>query len=280
MSLTNSANAQPSRPTSGPSTSSCLCSTESLRAAVVVLPAPLLASLVAVGMVLAPSRVAVGALSPASKVAVGALLPLGVPLALPAPTANLPDCWRLLPRVTRANHPGRCHQQQNSPAQAPSQAPSSSDLHPALACSAMTTWDELSPYPTSHGQVGHGVPPRTGGCPAGTTPTCSPLPAASSPANGAYARPPAHHPHPTGRSRPRRTSTRRGPSSCPRGISAWAGRTQQQQTRPGEHPRTLPVGERRPPFLLRVLALVPGTLGRRASRRWPKPLWHISATSL
>ena len=275
MSLTCSANAQPSRPTSGGPTSSYLCRIESLRASVVVLPA-----LVAVGLMAAPARVAVGALFPPPEALVGDLFPLEIPLPAPAPPANLPDHWRLPPRLTRANHQSRCYQRRSSLAQVPNLALPTWQPAPASACYATTMWGEPSPYPTSHVLVRHGVPPRTGACPAGTTPTCSPLPAASSPANGAYARPPAHHPHPTGRSRPRRTSTRRGPSSCPRGISAWAGRTQQQQTRPGEHPRTLPVGERRPPFLLRVLALVPGTLGRRASRRWPKPLWHIRATSL
>ena len=61
---------------------------------------------------------------------------------------------------------------------------------PASACYATTMWGEPSPYPTSHGLVGPGVPPRTGACPAGTTPTCSLPPAASSPTNGPNARSP------------------------------------------------------------------------------------------
>ena len=185
MSLTCSANAQPSRPTSGGPTSSYLCRIESLRASVVVLPA-----LVAVGLMLAASRVAVGALFPASEAPVGELFPLEIPLPAPAPPANLPDHWRLPPRLTRANHQSRCYQRRSSLAQVPNLALPTWQPAPASACSAMTMWGEPSPYPTSHGLVGPGVPPRTGACPAGTTPTCSLPPAASSPANGPNARSP------------------------------------------------------------------------------------------
>ena len=174
----------------GPSSSSWLCLTESLQASAVVCPALLLASLAAVGMVLEAWRVAVVALLPASEAAVAALLPLATPLALPAPTANLPDCWRLPARPARANHQSRCYQRRSSPPQVPNLAPSTSQPALAPACSATTMRGEPSPYPTSHVLVRHGVPPRTGACPAGTTPTCSLPPAASSPANGPNARSP------------------------------------------------------------------------------------------
>ena len=188
---------------------------------------------VAVGVLLLASEVALGALLLPSEVVVGALLSLVAPPALPALTANFPDCWRLPPRPTRANHSSRGYQQRNFPAQVPNPALPPSQPPPALARSAMTMWGKPSPYPTSHGQVGHGAPSRTGVRPAGTTPTCSLPPAASIPANGANAWPPARPPLPTGRSRPHRTSTRGRPSSCPRGLAALAGRTQQQQIRPG-----------------------------------------------
>ena len=251
----------------------------------------LLASSVAVGVVRPALRVAVGALLPASEVAVGvlllalqvaagALLPLVTPPVLPALTANLPDCWHLPPRPTGQNHPGRGYQQRNSPAQVP---------NPILPTS------QLSPAPA--------VPPRrrgaslllarrtTGGS---DTAPCRVL--AFDPqeqrrlAASRRLLPVARFEQMLGFQLvplvPLVDSDPTEPAldtDVPLVRTDWLlgqEETSSSKFARGEHPRTLPVGERRSPYLLRAPALVLGIPRRRANGRWPKPLWHLNATSL
>ena len=144
----------------------------------------LLALLLAVGVVLPPSLVAERALPLASVVAVGAVLLLATPLALPVLTANLPERWRSLPRPAQPNRQGWGHQQQNSPARVPNPILQMSQLPlanpPAPARSATMSWGGPSPHWTDYGRVGHGALSHTDVHPGGTTPACSPPPAASS----------------------------------------------------------------------------------------------------
>ena len=198
---------------------------------------------------------------------------MATPPALPVLTANLPERWPSLPRPAQPNHQGWGHQQQNLPARVPNPILQPSELplanHPAPA--APPRCRRASLLRTRQ---------TTGGLDTAPCRTPTSIPEEQRPPAAPRRLPPVarlkqvlvlqHVLHvPLVQPDPAVPALDPNvPNVVPVRLLGQEEASGSKLVR-GEHPRTLPVGERRQPLRLRVPVLVLGTPQRRPNRCQP-----------